>query len=113
MKVHLIKLNEKYCDAVYNQKKLYEIRLNDRNYEVGDLVVFRPWKDNCDHIHPLASCLWEITHLTPAKEVIKKDLDEKNGQWVVFGAKKVDEDPEIVLDVLVLDLLLRGLKEDE
>ena len=37
---HHLKLNEQFCNDVLSGKKSFEIRLNDRNYQVGDHVIF-------------------------------------------------------------------------
>ncbi len=46
MKEHEIKLNHRFCDAVYNGVKTFEIRYDDRGYEVGDVVRFVPVDDS-------------------------------------------------------------------
>jgi ParB family chromosome partitioning protein len=38
MKVHSIKLSFLYFDAVATGKKRFEVRKNDRNYQVGDYL---------------------------------------------------------------------------
>lgn len=40
---HHLKLNEQFCDDVLSGKKSFEIRLNDRNYQVGDHIKFQAW----------------------------------------------------------------------
>ena len=40
MKIHSIKLNEFYEEDVLSGRKNFEVRLNDRGYQTGDLVVF-------------------------------------------------------------------------
>lgn len=42
MKVHNIKLNIEFCDAVLNGEKTFEIRENDRGYQKGDHIRFKP-----------------------------------------------------------------------
>lgn len=42
-KVHKIKLLSKYFEDVDNHIKTAEVRYNDRNYEVGDWLVFLEW----------------------------------------------------------------------
>lgn len=39
MTKHILKLNERYFDAVANGIKTFEIRKNDRDYKVGDTLV--------------------------------------------------------------------------
>lgn len=41
MKTHEIKILDTYFDAVYSGAKPFEIRFNDRGYEVGDLLMLK------------------------------------------------------------------------
>lgn len=41
MKVHQLKLRTAYFKAQANGQKTFEIRFNDRDYRVGDVVVLR------------------------------------------------------------------------
>ena len=41
-KLHRIKLDIAYYDDVMSGTKTFEIRKDDRDYEVGDLVIFIP-----------------------------------------------------------------------
>lgn len=38
---HLLKLADQYWEAVRNGKKTFEVRYNDRGFQVGDIVRFR------------------------------------------------------------------------
>ena len=40
MTTHRLKIQEQYAGAVLNGTKTFEIRKNDRGYEVGDKIVF-------------------------------------------------------------------------
>lgn len=40
MTTHRLKIHEQYADAVLNGTKTFEVRKNDRGYEVGDKIVF-------------------------------------------------------------------------
>lgn len=40
MTTYRLKLYEQYADAVLNGTKTFEIRKNNRGYEVGDKIVF-------------------------------------------------------------------------
>ena len=42
MKIHNIKLSIKFCDAVLNGEKTFDIRKNDRGYQKGDHIRFKP-----------------------------------------------------------------------
>lgn len=41
MKIHKIKLKEPYFSDVFKLKKTFELREDDRNYEVGDMLYMR------------------------------------------------------------------------
>lgn len=41
---HELKLNIEFCDAVYNGRKSFEIRRNDRGFQTGDHIKFIPFK---------------------------------------------------------------------
>ena len=46
MTEHILKLNERYFDAVANGIKTFEIRKNDRDYKVGDTLVLKEVNDD-------------------------------------------------------------------
>lgn len=41
-KVHTIKIREDFCGALMNGEKTFEIRENDRGYQTGDVLQFKP-----------------------------------------------------------------------
>lgn len=43
MKVHELKCDPKYFQAIYNGVKSFEIRINDRNFLVGDSLYLREY----------------------------------------------------------------------
>ncbi len=45
MKTHNKKLIQPYFDAVLNGSKTFEIRKNDCNYQVGDLLILREFDE--------------------------------------------------------------------
>ena len=88
---HKIKLLERFCDAVLNGNKTFEVRENDRGYQTGDHVVFVPIDDtwpNREVWHPLRLKEYEITYLLSGfglkenyvafsiKEVVKLEKQE-------------------------------------
>lgn len=40
MKLHYLKLQEKYWNDVMSGMKGFELRKNDRDFKVGDLIIF-------------------------------------------------------------------------
>lgn len=79
--IHEIKLSEEFCKSVENGDKTFEVRLNDRNYCVGDFVKFIPWNqiDNkkSDLFQNLEKIDYKITYVLRGWGI--KD------EWVVFS----------------------------
>ena len=93
--IHNIKLREEYVDAVYNNEKPFEVRKNDRNYQVGDYIVFEPVKyseEDCDYTihydHPIKNVVYQITY-------ILDDYWPINEAYVVFAIT-----PRLDMDVM-------------
>ncbi|MFD2752405.1 DUF3850 domain-containing protein [Virgibacillus siamensis] len=42
-KTHELKITPEYFQYVWDKKKTFEVRKNDRDYEVGDKLVLREW----------------------------------------------------------------------
>lgn len=40
MKLHTLKIKEEYYGEILKGSKTFELRKNDRDYQVGDLIVF-------------------------------------------------------------------------
>lgn len=40
MKIHKLKIKDKYYQDLIRGRKLFELRKNDRDYKVGDLIHF-------------------------------------------------------------------------
>lgn len=49
MTTHRLKIFVKYADAIMSGAKTFEIRKNDRDYEVGDSIVFNVVADDCHY----------------------------------------------------------------
>ena len=63
---HKIKIKESFANAVYEGKKTFEVRNNDRGYQTGDKIQFVVLydSDGCEMIsHPLNSQEYEITYV--------------------------------------------------
>lgn len=77
---HELKIHPQYFKAIENGKKYWEIRKNDRNFKVGDIVLLREW-DNTEYSGK--EILVEITYM----------LDDKFAGlaegYVVFSIKPI------------------------
>lgn len=80
---HEIKIKTDFVDAVLLGDKTFEVRKNDRGYQKGDYVKFKPltrlglWDEN----HPLNNKTYEITY-------VLSDYGIQPG-YVVFEIKEV------------------------
>ena len=62
--IHNIKLNIEFCDLVNNGVKSFEIRRDDRNYNVGDYIRFNPVGILFQEVeHPIKYKMFEITYI--------------------------------------------------
>lgn len=61
---HNIKLDISFCDLVYEGVKTFEVRRNDRNYQIGDLICFQPVGLLHQPVeHPVNDKIYEITYV--------------------------------------------------
>ena len=64
MKIHKLKLSIEFCDAVFNSEKTFEVRLNDRGFQTGDIIKFVPVDKNKSVIpHKIANTEYKITYI--------------------------------------------------
>lgn len=82
---HELKIDQEYFKAVKDGRKKFEIRKNDRDYHVGDLLVLREYNPNC-RSYTDESIKVEITYLT--------DYAQRNDH-VVLGIKVIQEGEEL------------------
>jgi len=90
MKIHELKLNTDYFSAVEAGRKRFEIRKNDRDYQVGDLLAlssfengsYQRWASTMNHIgndtvgiHEADTILMTVTYIT--------DYEQKDGYVVM------------------------------
>lgn len=81
--MHILKLKEPYTDAVHNEIKTFEVRLNDRGFQVGDIVKFQAVTNEAIPLsmtHPINDDLFVITY-------VHSGFGLKEN-YVVFGIKK-------------------------
>ncbi|MGP6378218.1 DUF3850 domain-containing protein [Yersinia bercovieri] len=60
---HALKIIPEHFDAVFIGYKKAELRLNDRNFSVGDCLILNEWKLNAGYSG--RSFVVEVTHVTP------------------------------------------------
>lgn len=94
-KMHNVKLNIWYADAVNDGIKPFEVRENDRLYQKGDLVRFTPvetrtgvevngktYKYTVEVPHPVSEKTFEITYVMSGRGV--------SPEYVVLGIQEIE-----------------------
>ena len=92
MKLHELKIKHEYLEDVVCGKKTFELRKNDRDYQVGDLIHFI----DEGHIKPITNkfyceeridddALYKITYIL--KDIPEYGLDK---DYCILGIKKLN-----------------------
>jgi hypothetical protein len=79
MKLHNLKIKAEYASAKLRGDKPFEIRLNDRDFQVGDIVNYT-CIDSSIFNEKISKKLYYITYIT--------NFEQKDG-YVVFGDREV------------------------
>lgn len=81
MKIHQLKLLNEYAGEKLKGRKPFEIRLNDRDFSVGDLVTYT-CPNNPLYDISLRKKVYRIDYIT--------DYEQKEG-YVVFSDRLIDD----------------------
>lgn len=81
MTLHYLKIKAEYANAKLKGDKPFEIRLNDRNFHVGDVIRYT-CIDSQIVDEKIREKLYYITYIT--------NFEQKDG-YVVFGDKEVEK----------------------
>lgn len=76
---HRLKIEKEYMRAKHAGDKPFEIRINDRDFKIGDTITYTNTAPPPLDLEYEGT--WVITYVT--------DYDQKKGR-VVFGDKKID-----------------------
>lgn len=65
MRTHAILIYEEFADDVLNHRKNFEVRKNDRKYQVGDCICFFPCQKKTEKViaHELMKKRFRITYV--------------------------------------------------
>lgn len=85
-KIHELKIQEEFADAVYVGDKTFELRYNDRGYQKGDLIKFQVMDGLFEENHLLNTKVFEITYVISGWGL-------KEG-WVALAIREVEGDKE-------------------
>lgn len=84
MKLHTLKIKTKYFVDVTMGLKTFELRKNDRDYQVGDLITFEVINATGD-IFPKEYNVFQITYIL--KDCPEYGLDK---DYVILGIKPLE-----------------------
>lgn len=89
MKLHILKIKHEYLIEVDRGRKTFELRKNDRDYQVGDLIHFRNIfnYDNpeLNEFEGYENNVFQITYIL--KNVPEYGLDK---DYCILGIKKLE-----------------------
>lgn len=61
---HELKLWSEFFEDIFYRRKTFDVRKNDRNFEVGDHIFFRQWdKDRGEYLG--GACARRVTYILP------------------------------------------------
>lgn len=85
LKVHELKIQQDYYENVFNGRKTFELRKNDRGFQVGDLIQFRVLGKNLFGLDNsiLTPQLYVITYIL--ENVPEYGLDK---EYCILGIKR-------------------------
>lgn len=95
MKIHNIKILEEYARDVLAKRKTFEIRYNDRDYQVGDIIIFVVVDTNNKlKKHSLNNAVWKITYILDdfyglRNDYIAMSIEEMSGIEILLHAQKL------------------------
>ena len=96
MTEHILKLNDRYYDAVANGIKTFEIRKNDRDYKVGDTLILGRVDDDGKYLtYPDFECAMNLRYEIKVAVTYILTHDEFEGiseGYVVLGIKILRDD---------------------
>lgn len=80
--VHVLKTWPKYFEAVYFGDKTFEVRRNDRNFQVGDTLLLREWDPETED-YTGRKLEVQVTYMTDVA-----DMGVLKEGYVIMGIRK-------------------------
>ncbi len=95
---HKVKIKWNYADRILTGEKTFEVRVNDRDYQKGDLLEFKVLGNIGQNLmdHKLNGALYEITYIHTDYGMDNK-LDRQSDEligFVILGIKPYEENNE-------------------
>lgn len=80
MKIHELKIKNEYWAEIYEGAKMFELRKNDRDFQVGDIIQFKLVDADID----ISEFKYRITYIL--KDAQEYGLDK---DYCILGIKKI------------------------
>lgn len=100
--LHNLKLQRKYADRIIDGQKTFEVRLNDRDYQVGDIIIFNTVENDRPEepvTHKINDKEYEITYVhtrygmdagyVETKSIVDGERQVFTYDFVVLGIKPI------------------------
>ena len=89
---HIVKIDPEYFDDVVNKVKKFEVRKNDRNYKVGNIIELREFNRKRNE-YTGRTITAEITYILDNEEYVKEN-------YVIFALEILDFNFETYLKAI-------------
>lgn len=86
-RVHRVKSWPEYFRAIANGKRTHDLRRNDRNYEVGDLMLLEEF-DPATNSYSGERLTVEITSMTSAQQPCAVSIDALNPDFCILSIRR-------------------------
>lgn len=87
MRIHDLKILPEFYQPVQDNKKTFEIRLNDRDYNEGDYLLLREWQGS---YYVGRQCVRRVSYVHKESALVKKG-------YVVLGMHEPDYETKVVV----------------
>lgn len=87
MELHILKIKPEYFSEVLRGFKSFELRKNDRDYQVGDLIHFINTNGDEYTLYERNTLVFKITYVL--KDVEEYGLDK---DYCILGIKRLQEE---------------------
>ena len=97
MKIHELKILPKYFNEVKYKKKSFELRKNDRDFKVGDILILKEFNPNKEYETIEDGVYSNFSGKKVLRQVvyILKNTEGLNNNYVILGIKSIDSDIEL------------------
>ena len=97
MKIHELKILPKYFNDVKCEKKPFELRKNDRDFKVGDILILKEFNPNEEYETIEDGIYSNFSGKKVLRQVtyILNDIEGLNNEYAILGIKPIDLDIEL------------------